>query len=161
MTTSEDPITPAALAALLTSAEPHAVLDVRERGAYERGHIFRTTALPRRWLEFRLPALVPAPATPLVLVDADGGALAARARATAAALGYHDVRVLDGGLHAWRAAGRPTVQGINVPSKVFGERALHELKTPQIPPGELAERIARLEAGHVREREQTQHEDRR
>jgi rhodanese-related sulfurtransferase len=143
MTTSPDRITPAALAALLTSTEPHAVLDVRERGAYERGHIFRTTALPRRWLEFRLPALVPAPATPLVLVDADGGALAARARTTALALGYRDVRVLDGGLAGWRAAGRPTVQGINVPSKVFGERALHELKTPQISPGELAERIAR------------------
>jgi thiosulfate/3-mercaptopyruvate sulfurtransferase len=143
MTTSPDRITPAALAALLTSTEPHAVLDVRERGAYERGHIFRTTALPRRWLEFRLPALVPAPATPLVVVDADGGALAARARTTAQALGYPDVRVLDGGLAGWRAAGRPTVQGINVPSKVFGERALHELKTPQISPGELAERIAR------------------
>ena len=54
MTTPRDRITPATLAALLTSAEPHAVLDVRERGAYERGHIFRTTALPRRWLEFRL-----------------------------------------------------------------------------------------------------------
>ena len=143
MTTSGDRITPAALAALLTSAEPHAVLDVRERGAYERGHVFRTTALPRRLLEFRLPALVPAPTTPLALIDADGGALAARARATASALGYRDVRVLDGGLAAWRAAGRPTVQGINVPSKVFGERALHELKTPQIPPRELADRIAR------------------
>jgi rhodanese-related sulfurtransferase len=142
MTTS-DRITPAALATLLTSTEPHAVLDVRERGAYERGHIFRTTALPRRLLEFRLPALVPAPATPLVLIDADGGALAARSRATALALGYRDVRVLDGGLTGWRAAERPTVQGINVPSKVFGERALHELKTPQIPPRELAARIAR------------------
>ena len=37
MTTSRDRLTPAALAALLISAEPHAVLDVRERGAYERG----------------------------------------------------------------------------------------------------------------------------
>jgi rhodanese-related sulfurtransferase len=143
MTTPDDRITPAALAALLTSTEPHAVLDVRERGAYERGHIFRTTALPRRLLEFRLPALVPAPATPLVLVDADGGALVTRSRATALALGYRDVRVLDDGLAGWRAAGRPAVQGINVPSKVFGERALHELKTPQIPPRELADRIAR------------------
>jgi rhodanese-related sulfurtransferase len=143
MTTAQDRIAPAALAALLTSTEPHAVLDVRERGAYERGHIFRATALPRRLLEFRLPALVPAPATPLVLVDADGSALVARAGATARALGYRDVRMLDGGLAAWRAAGRPTVQGINVPSKVFGERALHEMKTPQISPRELANRIAR------------------
>jgi rhodanese-related sulfurtransferase len=35
------------------------------------------------------------------------------------------------------------VQGVNVPSKVFGERALHEHKTPQIAPRELADRIAR------------------
>ena len=44
MTTSPDRITPAALAALMASATPHAVLDVRERGAYERGHVFRATA---------------------------------------------------------------------------------------------------------------------
>jgi rhodanese-related sulfurtransferase len=143
MMPSADRITPEALAALMLSTTPHAVLDVRERGAYERGHVYRTTALPRRLLELRLPALVPAPATPLVLVDADGGALAARARATAQAMGYRDVRGLDGGLAAWRATGRPTVQGINVPSKVFGERALHEHKTPQVSPRELAERIAR------------------
>ena len=48
MTNPHDAISPAALAALMTSTAPHAVLDVRERGAYERGHIFRTTALPRR-----------------------------------------------------------------------------------------------------------------
>src|SRR5688572_11295258 len=135
----------AALAALMTSAAPHAVLDVRERGAYERGHVYRSTALPRRLLELRLPALVPAPGTPLVLVDADGGGLAARARATALALGYRDVRVLEGGLAGWKATGRPTVQGINVPSKVFGERALHVHKTPQIAPQALADRIARGE----------------
>jgi rhodanese-related sulfurtransferase len=37
------------------------------------------------------------------------------------------------------------VQGINVPSKVFGERALHELGTPEISVEELAGRIARGE----------------
>ena len=36
MTTSPDRITPTALATLMASATPHAVLDVRERGAYER-----------------------------------------------------------------------------------------------------------------------------
>jgi rhodanese-related sulfurtransferase len=131
---------PDALAALMASGAPHAVLDVRERGAYERGHVFRTTSVPRRLLEFRLPALVTAPATPIVLVDADG-ALAPLAAATLGAMGYGDVRVLDGGLAAWRAAGRPVVQGVNVPSKVFGERALHEWGTPQIAPHDLMRRI--------------------
>jgi rhodanese-related sulfurtransferase len=135
-------ISPPDLAALMASATPHAVLDVRERGAYERAHIFRTSTLPRRQLETRLPALVTARATPIVLCDADG-ALAPLAAATLAEMGYASVRVLAGGLTAWKAAGRPTVQGLNVPSKVFGERALHEMKTPQIAPHELQQRIDR------------------
>ena len=133
---------PADLAALMGGAVPHAALDVRERAAYERGHIYWSTSLPRRLLETRLPGLVTAKATTIVLVDADG-MLAELARPTLAAMGYSDVRVLEGGLAAWRAAGRPLVQGLNVPSKVFGERALHEWKTPQVTCPELAERIKR------------------
>jgi len=134
-------MTPDGLGALMTGPRPHAVLDVRERGAYERGHIFWTTSLPRRLLEFRLAGLVTAAATPIVLVD-DDGRLAALAAGTVRALGYGDVRVLAGGLAGWRAAGRPLVEGVNVPSKVFGERALCAMKTPQIRPQELQARIA-------------------
>jgi rhodanese-related sulfurtransferase len=134
-------ITPAALSALMGGTTPHAVLDVRERGAYERGHIYWTTSLPRRLLEQRLPGLVTAKRTPIVLIDEDES-LADLARPTLAAMGYGDVRALAGGLAAWRAAGRPTVQGLNVPSKVFGERALHELGTPQVSCPDLAKRIA-------------------
>src|SRR5437773_9796506 len=53
-------LSPADLVALMQSATPHAVLDLRERAAYEGGHIFWTTSLPRRLLEFRLPTLVTA-----------------------------------------------------------------------------------------------------
>src|SRR3989441_150742 len=95
-------IPPGELARLMQSAAPHAVLDLRERAAYERGHIYRATSLPRRLLEFRLPALVPARATPLVICDADGR-LAALALPTLGEMGYPDVRTLDGGL----AAGHP------------------------------------------------------
>jgi rhodanese-related sulfurtransferase len=132
-------LTAGALADLMASDTPHAVLDVRERGAYERGHVFRTTSLPRRQLEFRLPTLVTAPATPIALLDADG-TLARLAATTLRAMGYRDVRVLEGGLAAWRI-GRRVVQGLNVPSKVFGERALHEWRTPQIAPHDLVRRI--------------------
>lgn len=132
------------LAALMRGGAPHALLDLRERGAYEKGHIFRATSLPRRQLEFRLPAMVTARTTPIVLCDEDGR-LATRARPTLIAMGYQTVRVLAGGLKGWRAAGRPTVQGVNVPSKVFGERTLHELKTPHLTAAELARRIAARE----------------
>ena len=135
-------LTPDGLAALMAGAPPHAVLDVRERGAYERGHIFRTTSLPRRLLVTRMSTLITAPATPIAVVDADG-TLAPLAATTLTAMGYTDVRVLARGLAAWRDAGRPLVQGVNVPSKVFGEHALHAMKTPQIAPHDLARRIER------------------
>jgi rhodanese-related sulfurtransferase len=135
-------ITPDQLAALMAGAASHALLDLRERGAYETGQIFRATSLPRRQLEVRLPALVTARNSPLVLCD-DDGRLAALAIPTIAEMGYADVRILAGGLAAWRAGGRATVQGVNVPSKVFGERALQEMRTPQISPRELEAHIAR------------------
>jgi rhodanese-related sulfurtransferase len=123
----------------MDSPTPHAVLDIRERGAYERGHIFRSTSLPRRLLELRLPTLITAPGTPIVICD-DDGRLAALAHPTLASMGYRDVRVLAGGLSGWRAAGRPIVQGVNVPSKVFGEQVLHACKTPHLTPAELEAR---------------------
>jgi rhodanese-related sulfurtransferase len=134
-------ISPEQLAALLEQSAPHALLDLRERAAFERGHIFRATPLPRRLLEIRLPALVTATATLIVLCD-DDGRLAALAAPTLGEMGYTEVFVLAGGLEAWRRAGRPTVQGLNVPSKVFGEHVLHERKTPEITPLELSARMA-------------------
>jgi rhodanese-related sulfurtransferase len=137
-----------ALAALLRSSTSHALLDVRERAAYERGHIYRATSLPRRLLETRLPRLVTALPTPIVLYD-DGtpatNGVAARAAETVRAMGYTDVRVLDGGLKAWRAGGGRVVQGLNVPSKVFGEQALHRYRTPEVTCEELKAKIDRGE----------------
>jgi rhodanese-related sulfurtransferase len=124
-------ISPDALEALLRGTTPHALLDLRERATYERGHIYRATSLPRRLLESRLPQLVTGRGTTVVLCDEDGS-LADLARPTLAAMGYTDVRALDGGLADWRKAARRLVQGYNVPSKVFGERVLHEMKTPEI-----------------------------
>jgi rhodanese-related sulfurtransferase len=129
-------VTGAELSTLMAGPSPHAVLDLRERAAYEGGHIFRATNLPRRLLEFQLSQLVTAKRTPIVLCDADGR-LAALALPAVRAMGFTDVRVLDGGLEAWRREGRGTITGINVPSKAFGEWALHTLRTPQIPPHEL------------------------
>ena len=137
-------ITSAELSALQKTSTSHALLDVRERAAYERGHIYRATSAPRRLLETRLARLVPAPKTPVVVYD-DDGRVAALAAATLAAMGYSDVRVLEGGLAGWRASGGRLVQGLNVPSKVFGEQALHTYRTPEVTCPELAEKIARGE----------------
>lgn len=52
------------------------------------------------------------------------------------------MRSLAGGLAAWVAGGHPTAQGVNTPSKVFGELILHDLRTPEITPLELSRRMA-------------------
>ena len=134
-------ISPDQLTTLLQQRGAHALLDVRERAAFERGHIFRATPLPRRLLETRLPMLVTAPGTLVVLYD-DDGRIATLAAATLGEMGYTEVFVLTGGFDAWRAAGRPVVQGLNVPSKVFGEHVLHDRKTPEVTPLELSARMA-------------------
>ena len=51
--------------------------------------------------------------------------------------GYENVSILDGGLPGWRKEGLPTVSGVNVPSKAFGEKVHHERTIPEISPEEL------------------------
>ncbi len=106
---------------LMASPVPHAVLDVRDFGAFTRGHIFQSTPCPRSLLEERLPSLVPDRAIPVVLCDQDGG-LCLFAASLLEDMGYESVRIMQGGLSAWAEQGLPLVQGFNVPGKVFGER---------------------------------------
>ncbi|HUC98797.1 MAG TPA: rhodanese-like domain-containing protein, partial [Candidatus Polarisedimenticolaceae bacterium] len=124
------------LARLMVSKQRFAVLDVRERGEYNHCQIPYTTSLPRRQIEFRIAELVPDRKVQLIVYD-DGGARATLAAATLARVGYQDVAVLDGGLSAWQHQGRPTVDGVNVPSKAFGERVHHERNVPDLTPEEL------------------------
>ena len=106
---------------------PRRARPARARRLSER-HIFRATSLPRRLIELRLPALVPAPPRRSSSATTTG-ALSALAVPTLAAMGYTERRAArrrPRGLGG--ATGRPTVQGVNVPSKVFGERVLHDLQ---------------------------------
>lgn len=133
-----------ALKALLDRGENCALLDVREQGEYAAGQIWLATSLPRREIESRLPDLVPARETPLIVYD-DGDGRADLAATTMARMGYGDVRVLQGGRASWVAAGYPTVTGVNVPSKEFGERVHIERRVPEIAPEELEARRHRGE----------------
>src|SRR5262245_14253308 len=133
------------LAALMASKTPHAVFDVRERGEYNAGQIANATSLPRSQIEFRIAELVPNRRIANVVYD-DGEGRAALAAHTLAEFGY-DVLILDGGLPGWEKEGHPTVSGVNVPSKAFGERVHHERTIPEISPEELRnlqERVADL-----------------
>jgi rhodanese-related sulfurtransferase len=124
------------LAALMASDTLHAVFDVRERGEFNLGQIANAISLPRSQIEFRLAEMVPNRRVPVVVYD-DGEGRASLAADSIAAFGYENVSFLDGGLPGWQKAGLPTVSGVNVPSKTFGEKVHHERTIPEISPEEL------------------------
>jgi rhodanese-related sulfurtransferase len=86
------------------------VLDVRERDAYEAGHLPRAVHLPRGQLELRVDAVLPDP-TLRILVYCQLGKISTLAAATLRSMGYTRAVALDGGMSAWGEAGLPIEKG--------------------------------------------------
>jgi rhodanese-related sulfurtransferase len=128
------PIDAPTLKAWLSDGREIALIDVSEHGQYGSGHPFFAVSLPYSRFELGLPALVPNPAVRLVLCD-QGDGVSARAATRAAAVGYHSLHILSGGIAAWRDAGYTLFSGVNLPSKTFGELVAHARHTPHISPG--------------------------
>ncbi|KQP13614.1 rhodanese-like domain-containing protein [Pseudorhodoferax sp. Leaf267] len=135
------PVPATTLRQWLNDGHEIALLDVREAGQFGEGHPFFAVPAPYSRLELDVPHLVPRRATRTVLLDAGDG-VAARAAQRLAALGYTDLHVLDGGAPGWAAAGYTLFQGVNLPSKTFGELVEHAYATPHISAAELQARQA-------------------
>nr|WP_276538190.1 rhodanese-related sulfurtransferase [Burkholderia multivorans] len=115
-----------------------ALIDVREEDPYAQGHPLWAANFPLSRLELDAWTRIPRRDTPIVVYgEADGEDLAPRAAATLARLGYTDVRLLDGGLAGWRAAGGELFIDVNVPSKSFGEWVEAERHTPSLSAQEV------------------------
>ncbi|HDR9155880.1 TPA: rhodanese-related sulfurtransferase [Burkholderia vietnamiensis] len=124
--------------ARLLARDELALLDVREEDPYAQGHPLWAANLPLSKLELDAWTRIPRRDTPLVVFGEAGGEdLAPRAAAKLAQLGYTDVRVLDGGLAGWRAAGGELFIDVNVPSKAFGEWVEAERHTPSLSAEEV------------------------
>lgn len=82
------------------------VLDVRERDAYEAGHVPGARHIPRGQLELRVDKELPDPTT-RILTCCEFGKISTLAAATLRTLGYTRAVALDGGLRGWREAGYP------------------------------------------------------
>ena len=121
----------------LSDGSEIALIDVREAGQFGQGHLFFAVPLPYSRFELGLNALVPNRAVRMVLCDGGQDAVAQRAAKRAEALGYHRVHVLTGGTAAWQRAGYTLYEGVNVPSKTFGELVEHERHTPRITARQL------------------------
>ncbi len=124
------------LKAMLSDGGEIALLDVREAGQYADGHPFFAVPCAYSRFEADVERLVPRRSVRMVLID-DGDGVAARAAKRAEGLGYTDVAILDGGAPAWKAAGYTLFDGVNLPSKTFGELIELERHTPRITADEL------------------------
>jgi glyoxylase-like metal-dependent hydrolase (beta-lactamase superfamily II)/rhodanese-related sulfurtransferase len=80
------------------------VLDVRERDAFEAGHIPGARLLPRGQLELRVNEELADP-TRRILAYCEFGRISTLATATLRQMGFQGAVALDGGMKAWREAG--------------------------------------------------------
>lgn len=128
-----------ALEQWITAKEIFAILDVREHGEYGAGHIFLATPLPYSQLEQRVIGLVPHLQTKIIVYDQGDGIIANLSREKLILLGYTDVRILSGGAERWASAGYSLFEGVNVPSKAFGEQIEELRETPHISSLALAD----------------------
>src|SRR5207249_7076230 len=97
------------------------ILDVRERDAYDAGHVPGARHLSRGQLELRVDRELPDP-TARILAYCEFGKISTLATATLRAMGYTRAVALDGGSRRWRGAGhppsgRPAAGGVTVPAE--------------------------------------------
>jgi len=95
--------------------EPELVLlDVRERDAFEAGHLPGARHIPRGQLELRVDKELPDP-TVRILTYCQFGLISTLAAATLRSMGYIRAVALDGGMEAWKKAGLPIESGRTAP----------------------------------------------
>jgi rhodanese-related sulfurtransferase len=82
------------------------VLDIRERDAYDAGHIPGARHVPRGQLELRIDQTLPDPTVRLVTC-CEFGKISTLAADTLRTMGYVRAVALDGGMKGWREAGYP------------------------------------------------------
>jgi rhodanese-related sulfurtransferase len=124
--------------------EEIALLDLRHEAAYATGHPLFAANMAADRIGLEAETRMPRKDAPVVVYDAGEG-LVPQAADRLAALGYTDVRQLDGGLKAWQLAGYELFQDVNSYAKAFGELVESRRHTPSLP----ADEVAALIEGHV------------
>ena len=127
------------LVTMVMSDQEYAILDLRREGDFAKGHLFYATNIPRSLLELRLETLVPRKTTCIILIEL--GAPKSDVKDIFDQFGYTDVRFVSGGSRAWQEAGYHLYDGINVPSKAFGEFIEETAGTPHLAPEVLHDLI--------------------
>lgn len=134
-------VTPADIRRALLLCEEIALLDLRHEAAFATGHPLFAANMAVDRIAIEAAVRLPRKDVTIVLYD-DGEGLVAAGAERLAALGYGDVRALDGGLKAWRAADYEVFEDVNSYSKAFGELVEARRHTPSFSADEVAKLIA-------------------
>src|SRR4051812_33060315 len=119
-----------------------ALLDLRHEAAFATGHPLFAANMAAGRIALEAEIRLPRKDAPIVIYDAGEG-LVSGAADRFAALGYSNVRALEGGLQGWKAAGFELFQDVNSYAKAFGELVEHRRHTPSLAAEEVSALIAR------------------
>lgn len=134
-------VTPADIRRALLLREEIALLDLRYEAAFATGHPLFAANMAADRIAIKAEVRLPRKDVPVVLYD-DGEGFVAAGAERLATLGYTNIRALDGGLKAWRAAGYEVFEDVNSYSKAFGELVEARRHTPSLSADEVAKLIA-------------------
>ena len=95
---------------LESNAPNFVILDVRERDAFDKGHIPGALHIPRGQLELRVNETFPDPLQ-RIIVCCEYGKVSTLATDTLRRIGFGRAVALDGGMQAWREQGNPVETG--------------------------------------------------
>jgi rhodanese-related sulfurtransferase len=134
-------VSPLQVRCALLLREEIAFLDLRYEAAYATGHPLFAANMAADRIMLEAEVRLPRKDVPIVVYDAGEG-LVHLAADRLKALGYTDVRQLDGGLQAWQMAGYELFQDVNSYAKAFGELVESRRHTPSLAADEVAGLIA-------------------
>jgi len=123
----------------LSDKDEIAFIDVREIGQHTKGHPFFSISIPYSLFELNLEILIPNKKTKMILLDQNDG-ISILAYKAATLIGYSNIFILEEGVNGWINYGYKLFDGINVPSKSFGELIEKHFHTPSITAKELNEK---------------------
>ena len=135
------PVPPPRIRRALLLRDEIALLDVRHEAAFATGHPLFAANMAADRIELEAEIRLPRKDVPVVVYD-NGEGLVAQAADRLKALGYTEVRQLDGGLQAWQSAGYELFRDVNSYAKAFGELVEQRKHTPSLPAEEVAALIA-------------------
>src|ERR1700683_4361790 len=134
-------VTPSQVRSMLLLREEIALLDMRHEAAYATGHPLFAANMAAGRIALEAEVRRPRKDVQILVYDAGEG-LVAEAADRFAALGYGNIRQLEGGLEAWRKAGFEIFIDVNSYAKAFGELVESRRHTPSLSAEEVAALIA-------------------